>query len=312
MKRTEYLSHIDQYINALPSMERSEQTIKAYAVALLSFSIFLKENGIEEITPLSVVAWRTDLAEKDTAANTVRQYLLRAHTFFAWCVRMNVLNENPVLLEEIPQPKAIEYSLMELNEIESVLESNPKNINRKTACRNRAIVILLIQVGLRNSELRSLTPCDLHYEQNTITVRHGKGDKRREVAFPSLAQEAVKEYLKSGIRPRFAKDTDPLFGTDADEHGHSTGGKLWKELSSAALRGIVKRYVKNTSGKEDAYPHLLRHAYASLCDHKNVPLRQIQLTMGHSSPATTDRIYISILDKGKAAQTVNEAFNSVF
>ncbi len=62
-------------------------------------------------------------------------------------------------------------------------------------------MVLLLQAGLRSDEVRSLTPADLDFENGAITVRHGKGDKRRTVPFPATARAAMQDYLNSGYAP---------------------------------------------------------------------------------------------------------------
>ena len=180
-------------------------------------------------------------------------------------------------------------------------------MNRKTIDRNRAIIVLLVQTGLRNSELRALTLSDLDFNGGTLTVRHGKGDKARTVPFPQKSREAVRRYLESGTRPKSVKKTALLFGTDADEFGHTTNGAEWHELSTVALNAIVKSYVNRITGKV-IHCHTLRHMACSLWDDLGVSMRDAQQALGHASIAMTERVYTHVLNKGKAAKSINNAF----
>ena len=127
--------------------------------------------------------------------------------------------------------------------------------------------------------------------------------------FPALSREAVKEYLTSGYRPSDAPESAYLFGTFADENGLSNGDKAqeWHEMGSNALNDVVKRYVKRVTGKE-VHAHTLRHAAASLWDDLGAPMRTIQNGLGHSSVRTTERIYVTVLNKHKAAEDLTAAF----
>ena len=309
MNRTEYEQAADQYLAALPSMKKSQNTIRMYRHILNRYADYLRNEQNRGTTPLSVVGWRVSLFDEDLSANSVRYYMTVLHGFFEWAVRMHMCPENPVDTAEIPEQKDVAYNLLTLDEIKQLFQQQPHGLNTKTMPRNRAIIFLLLQAGMRNSELRNLRLCDLNFEQNTITIRHGKRDKRREIAFPQLAQSAVKSYLASGTRPAWVDDTAPLFGSDADRNGHSTGGTEWHPLSSAALLGIVNRYVESCTGHKGIKVHALRHAAASLWDDMGTPMRTIQTVLGHASIRTTEQIYVKILDKSKAAQKVNQAFD---
>ena len=72
----------------------------------------------------------------------------------------------------------------------------------------------------------------------------------------------------------------------------------------------MKRYVEKHTGHSGIGSHDLRHAYASYASHRGVPTRLLSLSMGHASETTTSKIYISVLDKQRAAMVVNGAFDS--
>lgn len=311
MNRKEFEKYSSQYINTLPSTKKSVKTIEAYSVVLKKFAGYLNTIPYDgEIEPITVVNFRTELYSTNVKTNTIRYDMTVLHTFFAWAKRMRLTEQNPVEREEIPTEQQIEYNLLSLDEIKTVLTELPPRINRKTALRNRAIVILLVQVGLRNSELRMLTPADLDFENKCIEVKHGKGEKRRVVAFPTLARQLVREYLESTVRPSNLGSNDYLFGTDADENGLSTNGKVWKPISSQGLLGIVNRYTRLCCGHEVGV-HALRHAAASLWAELGVQPRLIQQALGHSSYSTTERVYLHILNNKTASNNINFALDSI-
>lgn len=304
-----YKKMAKQYIDSLPSLKRSEQTEQNYTSILDGFGEYLKRNQAE-VSPATAEAWRVEMF-KTVKINTIRHYMTVLCKFFDYCVLLNCLEQNPMRIIDKPSHERTEFNnLLTLNEIEKLMTEQPKGMNKKTACRNRAIVILLLQSGLRSDELRELKLWDLDFENGVINVEHGKGDKRRQVPFPRLARETVTSYLKSGIRPNRATDSELLFGTDADENGHGSS-RIWKKMSSAGLNTMIKRYVKSITGKE-IHTHLLRHAAASLWDDMGVEMRTIQNALGHASLRTTETVYVSLLNKHKAANTINAAFDGGF
>lgn len=318
MTHAEYKRAVGQYLAALPSSNKSDDTQNAYKAVLSAFDAWMDVNTTEvengaEIGKLTVVAWRSALSKKNSN-NTVWHRMTSLHRFFEWCVKMNICDENPVDTDEIPQPSEIEYDLLTLDEIQTILSEMPKKgIHEKTSCRNRAIVLLLCMSGLRNSELRRLRLCDLDFENGTITVRHGKGDKSRTVAFPAIARTAVKEYLSGGLRPETVGADGLLFGTNADENGHTKKiGRTdeWHEITRQGLLGMVNRYTEKCCGHK-VNVHALRHAAASLWDHYNITPSEMQQALGHSSITTTMGIYRHVLKSDKAAKSINAALDSM-
>lgn len=309
MNRTEFEKYSSQYIDTLPSTKKSIKTIQSYSVVLKKFADYLNTLPYDgEIEPITVVNFRTELYSTKLKTNTIRYDMTVMHTFFSWAKRMHLIEQNPVEREEIPKEQQIEYNLLSLDEIKTVLTELPPRINRKTALRNRAIVILLVQAGLRNSELRMLTPADLDFGNKCIEIKHGKGEKRRVVAFPALARQLVQEYLESAVRPPYLSLNDFLFGTDSDENGFSTNGRIWKPISAQGLLGIVNRYTRLCCGHEVGV-HALRHAAASLWDDMGIGMRDIQNALGHAAISTTEKVYVSVLNKSKAANKINVAFD---
>lgn len=311
MNRTEYNNFSAQYINTLPSLKKSDLTIRSYKMVLSKFGEYLNglNDGEQQITEITIVNFRSALYSAGVKTNSIANYLIILHGFFEWAIRMKLVNTNPVEIEEIPKQQEVEHDILSLDEIKKVLTDIPPYINRKTALRNRAIVVLLVQVGLRNAELRTLPLSALDFENGCIKIMHGKGDKQRIVAFPALSRQLVQEYLKSGVRPSNLSPDNYLFGTDADESGHSTDGKIWKAFSSMGLLTLVNRYTRLCCGHQVGV-HALRHCAASYWDNLGVKMRDIQTALGHSSIQTTERIYTHILNKSKAANLINQAFDS--
>lgn len=311
MNRTDFQKYTEQYIASLPSSKKSDKTVITYGVALKKFSEYLNEINLDgEICPLTLVNFRTEMYSTEVKSNTIAYYMTVLHTFFEWALRMGLAEQNPVKREEIPKLQEIDYDLLSLDEIKKLLTEIPKGINHKTALRNRAIVILLVQVGLRNSELRLLPLSALDFEKGCIEIRHGKGDKRRVVAFPTLARQLIQEYLKSGVRPPNLTPNDYLFGTDCDENGKTTNRKVWKPFSPQGLLGLVNRYTRLCCGHEVGV-HCLRHCATSLWSELGVEPRAIQQSLGHSLYSTTEKIYLHVLNRQSVSNKINFAFDSM-
>lgn len=306
MKSTTYASALRDYLDSMLSLGKSPNTVRLYTTVLQRFGEWLREAGDEiDITPSLISRYRSQLREGRLSVNSVRQHLSILHAFFAKIEAFSRLTDgtekNPVLREEIPDEIPLTYGdALTSEEIQTLLAVKPKA--SKMSIRNHALIVLLLQSGLRNSELRALTVEDLDFENHIVTVQHGKGDKGRAAPFPALARQAVAEYLNSGARPHESPDSAPLFG--------SAEGGTWHEYNMNALNALVKRYTKKVIGR-DVHCHLLRHAAASAWDDAGANIRDVQKALGHSDIRTTERVYVQILNRAKAAQNISRVFDGV-
>jgi integrase/recombinase XerD len=134
------------------------------------------------------------------------------------------------------------------------------------------LIKTLFLTGCRVSEFVALDLEDVSYDDKTITVRGGKGDKDRVVPIlPDLADE-LQGY--KGLR-----DHGPLFLT-----------RSWKRFSQRRIEQIVHDVAAGAGLTKRVYPHLMRHTVAQLLLEGGMPLEQVQRFLGHSS-ITTTQIY---------------------
>lgn len=139
---------------------------------------------------------------------------------------------------------------------------------RQTATRDKAIILTLVDSGLRASELCALIISDYDEKRGRLHVRHGKGDKERFVIIGNRTQKAILRYLSTRKR---TKRQDPLFAT-----------KDGNQIKRENLYRLIKR-IGDRAGIENAHPHRLRHTFAVnfLRNGGNVAL--LQELLGHES-----------------------------
>ena len=108
--------------------------------------------------------------------------------------------------------------------------------------RLRALIVLLWRAGLRIGEALALAETDLDARRGAVLVRHGKGDKRREVGMDSWAWEQLEPW--QALRVRF-----PVGSLFCVIHG-PTAGRNWEPASvrrqlgrTAAAAGVRRRFA---------------------------------------------------------------------
>jgi integrase/recombinase XerD len=169
------------------------------------------------------------------------------------------------------------------------------------AIREWALLDTLLSSGLRAAEVAALaiSDCLLGYGQASLLVRHGKGDKTREV----FISEDLKRHLKTFItwkreRGEDVTDVAPLF---TGQRGALTRNGVWRIIKGLmAAVGLDPRYAT----------HSCRHTYATnLYRVSGHDLEVVQEQLGHANVKTTT-IYARVTkeDKLKAANALAKTY----
>jgi integrase/recombinase XerD len=144
--------------------------------------------------------------------------------------------------------------------------------------RDRALLALMIQTGVRVSELTGLHVGDVHLGTGRHIRVKGKGRKRR--ATP-LTGETV-ALLRRWLTERAGAPGDPLFPTRQGRPlSRYTVGLLISKYTDAAVAGCPSLMTKRVT------PHTMRHTAAMLWRGKGVDIATIALLLGHESSQTT-------------------------
>jgi integrase/recombinase XerD len=145
-----------------------------------------------------------------------------------------------------------------------------------TGVRNAALFAVLYRSGLRIGEALALHVKDVDPAAGTVTVLHGKGDRRRVVSIGAGALALLERWIDRrhalGLNGR-----QPLFCTLKGE-----------PLDDSYVRHAMRRAAARAGIEKRVHPHQLRHTHAAELMRKGVPANVIQADLGHSSLATTD------------------------
>lgn len=219
--------------------------------------------------PEPLMRWQAGLTGSRTTAH---HKVKSARAFFIWAARLGYAEPQDLTIPR--RPKRLPQVLDD-DQLERLLGPWTPEYGERDRClvdRDRLIVRTLMLTGLRRGEICGLLVGDVDLGHRRVRVR-GKGEKDRVVPLPAGLRL---ETLCAGRAPR-----SPLF-TRRD------GGKLDRE----AVSYVFTRKVSPAIGCR-VTPHMLRHSYATYLCRRGVPLRQIQLLLGHESLATT-QIYLDI------------------
>ncbi len=215
------------------------------------------------------------------------------NAFFNWCVSEEYLERNPMDKVERPkQPKLMLKGFTD-EEVKAMIDS----FSTKTylEARNKAIIAMLADTGLRAIEIRTFKVKTLIDKDNIVVI--GKGNKERNVPITP----ALKKFLIKYERQR-AKYFNDFASTDENYFLNYTGS----ELSHTALWNIIRKAGKRAN-VEDARvsPHTFRHYYAVNALLNGKDLYTLSRLLGHSDVSTTQRYLRTLDDKTLIQKGIN-------
>lgn len=299
---------IDKFLHYLCYVRNaSPRTTENYKTDLAQFLAYVTPPGER---PLALVAvdhlvireFISHLYDRKLQKTSVARKLAALRSFFRYCVREHITEQNPARLVACPKLPTRLPNVMTAEQINRLLnnmtpartaqarhgklKSRPPNKNAPLVlARDRAILELLYASGLRVSELTGLDVDHINVNDQMLRVL-GKRRKERIVPYGAKARDALENYwsVRDGIlrRAKSRGNANAVFL-------NLQGGRLTQRMVS----NIVKKYARLLSNNWDLHPHSLRHAFATHLLADGADLRSIQELLGHSSLSTTQR-YTSV------------------
>ncbi|MCJ7739502.1 MAG: tyrosine-type recombinase/integrase [Anaerolineae bacterium] len=267
---TTYEGHLRLWISCAGDIDVSDVT----AGDLRGFIAWLRT----EYTPRRVTGNKRPLSPK-----TIRNYWVTLCSFFTWAGNEFEIT-NPMKAVPAPRFEKAPVEAFSKEEVEALLKAckftreadtadrRTYRMYRRTARRDQAIILTLLDTGLRASELCSLRIGDVDQKSGRVHIRHGVGGgakfkKGRVVFLGKVARRALWRYLAE----RDDDDEAPLF-TSVSE----------RSLTPNALRILIGR-LGDKSGVQKSHPHRFRHTFAITYLRAGGDLFTLQALLGHSS-----------------------------
>lgn len=218
--------------------------------------------------------------EGGLSPSTIHAYVRTLKVFGTWLYEDGVTRHNLFARLKRPKlPKPVIKILAE-QEIHSILDSiNP---NCFLGARQNLIVLLLLDTGIRASELCSLTLPNIYEEENKIVVK-GKGRKERTVPFASATKRALMRYVNTWRPEPLGGGTDTLILS-------VNGTPLTYNGLSLAIRRLGKR-----AGVPRLHAHLFRHTFAVLYLMNGGDVMSLKRILGHTTLDVT-QAYIHLAE----------------
>jgi len=154
--------------------------------------------------------------------------------------------------------------------------------------RNRAIISVMLNMGLRVSEVSNLRPKDINLTKNKLRIVAGKGNIDRDLAIPFYTAELLRAW-----KDKKPTGSEYFFCIVKDRKEGIFASKTGSKLSIKGIQVFVKRYGQRAGITKNISPHTLRHTYATQYYRQTKDIETLRRILGHSDISTTT-IYITL------------------
>lgn len=275
---------------------KSDKTVCWYNQAISSFYRFLvrykKPTNLGNLGEMQVrefilylqerTRWQENPYVSDKvgkiAAITIQTHVRALRSFFNWLYGEGYATEHKLAKLKPPKAPTKVVEVLSQDEISRLLKCiNP---NKDAGARHFAILMLLLDSGLRCGEMRNFRIDDINFEGGYIKVM-GKGKKERIVPFDTATQKALLSY-SFHFRPEPLNPIIENFFLTIDG----------KPLSVNCIKMMFQRIAKK-SGIKRLHPHLCRHTFATNYLINGGDVFSLQQILGHTTLEMVGR-YITL------------------
>ncbi len=291
------------------SRDLSPHTVRDYTLTFTRLRAFLgPSTTIEGVSPDDLRRFLDDVqAEHELSAKTLANVWIALSSLWSWAEKELRIphalrgridrpryRRPPILPYDRHEVLALITATAETSGWDSVNGKRTRS-QRPTHLRDRAILLTLVDTGIRAQELCDLTVADYDPRRSQLHIRFGKGRKARYVYLGQAAHKAIWRYLAT--RPG-ASGEHPLFATRTDTH-----------LDRNALRHMIERCAQR-AGVPHAGVHRFRHTFAVNFLRNGGNVLELQALLGHEKLDTIN-IYATLaqVDLQQAQKRASPADN---
>ena len=270
--------YTEQFFQYISSEKRlSKNTNIGYQIDLNQFMTFLDMYSLTSVTEVRhthIRAWIVDMMQHEVTARSVNRKLSCLKTYFNFLQKRQLIVANPMAKVVAPKmSKRLPTTVPERN-LELLFDQMEWG-SGFVGVRDRAILELLYNTGMRRSELVNMKVSDIDFGSYRVKVL-GKGNKERLIPFGKNLGDILRGYLEMRVQTFPGNIKHDLFLTKKGDH-----------LADSAVYQIVKKQLSFVTSQDKRSPHVLRHSFATHLSENGADLNAIKELLGHASLSAT-------------------------
>lgn len=256
----------------------SDKTIVSYGTDLSKFEEYFKK--LDENLDFTAVdadiirGWVLSLMEDGYTATSVNRKLSSLRSFYHYLLRQGVVSVDSLLKVTGPKKKKPLPVFIKDADMTRLLDETAFDAGFE-GLRDRLILEVFYETGIRRSELIGLTDADVDLFAKQIKVT-GKRNKQRLIPFGDELKGDIEAYLSA------RKDLLPEGGEAFFVR------KNGKAMYPYLVYLLVKRYLSRVVSLKKKSPHVLRHTFATSMLNNHAELSAVKELLGHESLTTTE------------------------
>ena len=255
---TEFIQH--QQISDISFIE--QQKVKSFLEFLQTRPLKLRSGALSEMM--------------------ISHYVYALRTFFSWCEVTEQIDYNPVSGMKFKKPKQNIRAPLSKEEVQQLFET-------AATLKETTLLHLFYSCGLRRSEGEALNINDVHFKQQLLYVREGKGAKRRVVPITERVRKELEDYYlheRCGL-PNPSKG-GALIQCDTEAFLlNAKGNRMKGDQCNKIVKQLIEKSGIPPSGGGGASLHHLRHSIGTHLLQSGMSMEYVRDFLGHSFLETT-------------------------
>lgn len=255
----------------------TNRTLEHYKHRIGAFIRFLDDQKVNNLSEISSTHIRSHLIALQDRGLTSHSQHAAARAIRAWlnfCVREELLTDSPMKRVKMPKLAVVKKPHLSTEDVQKLLH----HANDREA----AIVLSLIDTGVRATEFISLNGSDIDIVNGIVRVIAGKGNKDRVCFLGNKSRRQLMKFWRKTGRPG---DKEPVWVSE----------KTGKRLTISGLRQILVKLGRR-AGVANTTPHTLRRTFATWAWQGGMDLKSLQHLMGHSDLSVI-KAYLGVSDE---------------